>query len=165
MAEALRSWILGLAGAAMVTAAAMTVTPEGKVKKIVALICGLMTVVALIKPLVGFDYTNFSKYLAQHKSDAEAFSTGITNENENLTRRIIEERCEAYILDKGKSFGIEDLTVIVTALWSEDGYWYPGGASLITNADTKARGKLGNSIEADLGIPHEELNWSLRDEK
>ena len=165
MTEALRSWVIGLAGAAMVTAAAMTVTPEGKVKKVVALICGLMTVIALLKPLMGFDYTGFAKYLAQHENDAEAFLSGIKSENENLTRRIIEERCEAYILDKGKSLGITDLAVTVTAVWSEDGYWYPAGASLRTNAGTEARGKLGGSIEAELGIPQEELIWSMDNEQ
>lgn len=165
MAEALRSWILGLAGAAMVTAAAMTVTPEGKVKKIVGLICGLMMVIALLRPLVGFDYTSFSKYLTRYKNDAETFSSEIADENENLKSRIIEDKCEAYILDKGKSFGITDLTVIVTATWSEDGFWYPSGAKLMTNASTEARGKLGNSIEAELGIPQEELIWSMIDEK
>jgi hypothetical protein len=162
--EALRSWILGLAGAAMVTAAAMTVTPEGKVKKIVALICGLMTVIALIKPFIGLDYTNFSKFLTQYRNDAETFSSEIANENENLTRRIIEERCQAYILDKGKSLGISDLDVTVTAAWSEEGYWFPVGANLVTNADTLTRGKLSDCIEAELGIPQEELIWSMNDE-
>ena len=165
MTEALRGWIIGIAGAAMVTAVAMTVTPEGKVKKIVALICGLMTVIALIKPITGFDYTSFSKYLTQYRNDAETFSVEVESENENLTRRIIEDRCQAYILDKGKSLGITDLAVTVTAQWSEDGYWYPSGASLVTNADRETRDKLSQSIEAELGISPEELIWSMRDEK
>ena len=165
MTEALRSWVIGIAGAAMVTAVAMTVTPEGKVKKIVALICGLMTVVALIKPLTGFDYTSFSKYLTQYRNDAEAFGAEVDSENENLRRRIIEDKCQAYILDKGKSLGITDLAVTVTAQWSEDGYWYPSGASLMTNADRETRDKLSQSIEAELGISPEELIWSMRDEK
>ena len=73
MTEALRSWIVGIAGAAMVTAVAMTVTPDGRVKKVVSLVCGLMTVVALIRPIVGFDYGSFSGYLAQYKTEAQAF--------------------------------------------------------------------------------------------
>ena len=165
MTEGLRSWIIGLAGAAMVTAAAMTVTPEGKVKKIVSLICGLMTIIALIKPLAGFDYSSFSKYLSQYKNAADTFSVAMVSENENLTRRIIEDKCQAYILDKGKSLGITDLTVTVTAEWSEDGYWYPSSASLMTNADSEARSKLSQSIEAELGISSEELIWSMKNDK
>jgi hypothetical protein len=165
LTEALRSWIIGIAGAAMVTAAAMAMTPEGKVKKVVSLICGLMTILALIKPISGFDYTAFSKYLAQYKNDAQEYSGAMASKNENLTRRIIEDKCQAYILDKGKSLAITDLDVTVTAEWSKDGYWYPSGASLITNADTEARNKLSRSIEAELGISPEELIWSMRNEK
>jgi hypothetical protein len=165
MTEALRSWVIGLAGAAMVTAVAMTVTPEGKVKKIVALICGLMTVIALIKPFIGFDLARFSSYMTQYQNDAEAFSSEIADENENLTRHIIEERCEAYILDKGKSLGLTELEVIVELSRSEEGYWFPSGANLVTNADTQTRDKLGSSIEAELGIPQEELIWSMKNEE
>ncbi len=164
MTEALRSWVVGIAGAAMVTAIAMTVTPEGRVKKVVSLVCGLMTVVALIKPVVGFDYGGFSEYLARYKSDAAAFSSDIGDTNENLTRRIIEERCEAYILDKGKSLGLEELKASVQLTWSVDGYWYPCSALLCTNADEDKRQKLSQSIEAELGIPSEELDWSRYDE-
>lgn len=164
MTEALRSWVIGLAGAAMVTAVAMTVTPEGRVKKIVALICGLVTIIALIKPVIGFDYTSFSKYLAQYKKNAESFSSDINSTNENLTRLIIEDKTRAYILDKGKSLGITELKATVKVKWSEDGYWYPCGANLVTNADKATRDKLSQSIEAELGIPPEELNWSMCDE-
>ncbi len=164
MTEALRSWVVGIAGAAMVTAIAMTVTPEGRVKRVVSLVCGLMTVVALIKPIVGFDYGSFSEYLAQYKSEAEAFSANIEATNENLTRRIIEERSEAYILDKGKSLGMTDLKAAIQLTWCVDGFWYPSGVSLETNADETARQSLGRDIEAELGIPTDEINWSQDDE-
>jgi stage III sporulation protein AF len=164
MTEALRSWIVGIAGAAMVTAVAMTVTPEGRVKKVVSLVCGLMTVIALIKPVVGFDYGSFSEYLARYKNEAESFSADIEDTNENLTRRIIEERSEAYILDKGKSLGMTDLDASVQLSWSVDGFWFPSGAALKTNADAEKRQELGRAIEAELGIPSEELNWSGIDE-
>ncbi|SHI08267.1 Stage III sporulation protein AF (Spore_III_AF) [Sporobacter termitidis DSM 10068] len=165
MTEALRSWIIGLAGAAMVTAVAMTVTPEGRVKKVVSLICGLVTIIALIKPIVGFNYADFAKSLASYQKDAEGFSGQMDSSNEKLTRLIIEDKCATYILDKGKSLDMDDLEVTVTASWSEDGYWYPSGARLTTNADKAKRDKLGQSITSELGIPPEELIWSMRDEK
>jgi hypothetical protein len=165
LTEALRNWIIGLMGAAMVTAVALTVTPEGRVKKIVSLICGLVTIIALVKPVVGFDYTGFAKNIASYQKSAQGFSSKVESSNEKLTRLIIEDKCETYILDKGKSLGITDLEVTVTAAWSKDGYWYPTGAHLSTNADKESRDKLCQSIEAELGIPPEELIWSMRDEK
>jgi hypothetical protein len=165
MPEVIRSWVIGIACAAMITAIAMTVTPEGSVKKAVALVCGLVVILALIKPIVGFDYTSFSKNMVELRNDAEAFSADVEGVNENLTRLIIEEECAAYILDKGTALGITDLEVIVTAVWSEEGYWYPCKASLKTNADEGMRFKLSRNIEAELGIPPEELTWSMIDEE
>lgn len=165
MTEALHSWIIGLAGAAMVTAVAMTITPDGKVKKVVSLICGLVTILALIKPIAGFNYADFAKSLASYKANADGFSSKVQSSNEKLTRLIIEDKCDTYILDKGKSLGIGDLQVTVTASWSKDGYWYPSSARLKTNADKEKKDKLSQSIEAELGIPPEELIWSMRDEK
>jgi hypothetical protein len=152
-------------GAAMVTAVAMTVTPEGRVKKIVSLICGLVTIVALVKPVAGFDYTGFAKNIASYQKNAQGFSSQVQSSDEKLTRLIIEDKCETYILDKGKSLGISDLEATVTASWSKDGYWYPSGARLTTNTDKEKRDKLSQSIAAELGIPPEELIWSMRDEK
>jgi hypothetical protein len=165
MSEVLRSWVIGLAGAAMVTAVAMTITPEGRVKKVVSLICGLVTILALVRPLADFDYLDFAKNIASYRQNAETFSSDVRDVNENLTRLIIEDKCETYILDKGKSLGMGDLAVTVTAAWSKDGYWYPSGAQLSTNADKESREKLCQSIEAELGIPPEELIWSMRDEE
>lgn len=165
MTEALRSWIVGITGAAIVTAIAMTVTPDGRVKKVVTLICGLMTVIALIKPVIGFDYDGFSKYLTQYKNEAASFSSNIEQANENLSRRLIEDNCAAYILDKGQSLGLSDLSVTVRASWSEDGYWYPSGVSLITDAEETLRHALGRIIEAELGVSSEELSWSMHHEE
>ena len=165
MSEALRNWVVGLAGAAMVTAVAMTVTPEGKVKKIVALICGLVTIVALVRPISGIDFRNFARNIASYQKIADSFSDQVAGADEKLTRLIIEDKTASYILDKGKSLGISDLEASVTAAWCDDGYWYPSGARLTTNADREVRDKLSQSIEAELGIPPEELIWSMRDEK
>lgn len=164
MSGVLHSWVMGIAGAAMVTAAALTITPEGRVKKVVSLVCGLLTVIALIKPVTSFDSAALMTSLEAYRQEAAWFSSDIQSANENLTRRIIAEKCQAYILDKGKSLGIADLEASVTTAWSEEGYWYPDGAVLKTSADNAAREELGRIIRAELGIPPEELIWSMHDE-
>ena len=165
MNEALRNWIIGIAGAAMVTAVAMTVTPDGRVKRVVSLICGLMTIVALVKPVAGFDFRDLAKNIAAYQKSADGLASKVTSNDEKLTRLIIEDKCRSYILDKGKSIGISDLEAAVTASWSRDGYWYPTGARLKTTAGKDLRDKLSQSIEAELGIPPGELIWSMKNEK
>jgi stage III sporulation protein AF len=165
MNEAIRDWIIGIAGAAMVSAAAQMMTPEGRVKRIVSLVCGMVTILALIRPLVGFDLGRFADYAARYRLEAEAVTADMNETEEKLTRRIIEEKSAAYILDKGKSLGITDLEARVTAVWNEDGYWVPESARLETDAGEGARRKLAETITAELGIPEEELSWSMKDEK
>jgi len=160
MLESLRSWIIGIAGAAVIASICMTVTPDGKVKKVVALVCGLVIMLMLVNPLIGFDYGIFSNY-TQFRDQAEAFSADITDFNEKLTGLIIEEACQAYILDKGTQLGIHDLTVRVSVRQSGYGYWYPYAARLTTAANKELRDRLGHIIQTELGIPPEELIWSM----
>lgn len=162
--ELMKSWIMGLMGAALVTAVACSAAPEGKAKRVVTLVCGLMTILALMRPVLTFDYGAFAKNLAAYERSAQKQSFVLVQSNEKLTRRIIEERCASYILDKGKSQGIDDLQVTVTAAWSQDGYWYPAKATLRTASEQAKRDSLSRSIVADLGIPPEELSWSMQHE-
>ncbi|MDR1330354.1 MAG: hypothetical protein LBK23_12215 [Oscillospiraceae bacterium] len=159
MTEALRGWIFGIVGAAMVSAIALAVTPESKTKRVVAVVCGFAVLLALIKPVKSFDYGAFSRGLTRLRGDAEEFSAPLSEANENLTRRIIEEKYAAYILDKGSSLGMTDLSVAVTAEPGADGYWYPGAVSASTEADEQTRGALARYIESGLGVPPEKLSW------
>ena len=161
MTEMLRSWILGIAGAAMLTAVCMAVTPDGRVKKVVALVCGTAVMLMLIKPVIGFDYTSFSRSYARMRLEAGEFFGELEERDENLTGLIIEEACSAYILDKGTGLGIRDLAVWISAEQGGDGYWYPSAARLKTDADKELRDRLGYVIQAELGIPPEEMIWSM----
>jgi len=161
MLEALRTWIIGIAGAAVIASICMAVTPDGKVKKVVALVCGLVIMLMLVNPVIGFDYGIFSQSYAQFRGQAEGISLEMTDFNEKLTGLIIEEACQAYILDKGTQLGIHDLTVQVSVRQSGDGYWYPYAARLTSAADKELRDQLGRIIHTELGIPPEELIWSM----
>lgn len=160
MSAVLRDWVLGLTGAALVSAAARMLAPEGRVKRVVALVCGLVTILALISPLRRLDAESFAAFAARYREEGRAAAAGAQISEEKLLRRIIEERTAAYILDKGRSLGIDDLRVTVTAEKLEDGTFVPKSARLTTKAGETARRKLGEIIEAELGISPEELDWS-----
>ena len=164
MTEVIGTWIRGLVGAAVLTLVAMALTPDGKTRRVTALVCGLVMMTVLIKPVIGFDYKSLSRSMAEYRFKAEDFSQGFQETNEKLTGYIIEEECAAYILDKGISLGISDLKVTVSARWSEEGYWYPDSATIETSAGADLRGELGRQIQESLGIRSEELIWRIKDE-
>ena len=160
MGGILGKWVLGLAGAALITCICLMITPEGRVKKVTSLVCGFVLILALIKPLVGFDYTSFSKNYAGLRLDAENLGQPLGDVNEKLERTIIEQECSAYIVDKGTALGILNISAEVTAKWSEDGYWYPVSAAITSGADPGAQSKLNGYIESELGISPSEIVWS-----
>ena len=164
MMDVIRSWILQITGAAMLTAAALSLSPSGRVKKVVALVCGLVVIAALISPIRSFDTGLFSKYMAELRSRPEEITSALDEVNDKLTRGIIEEECETYILDKATDLGITDLTVSVTARWSEEGYWYPYEVKLICETTDALRLRLSDAIEAQLGLSEEHQKWSAKDD-
>lgn len=165
MISGLRDWVLQLTGAALLSAAVLAITPEGKVRRVVSLACGFAVIAALLSLGVDFDYTRFSSSLAWHRETAAQYAEDFSEENEKLTRLIIEERCAAYILDKGASLGISGLNAQVSAAWSESGYWYPYKASLSAQmvSDTQ-RDSLTFYIESELGISAEMQEWGTENE-
>ena len=165
MAEALRTWILGVTGAAMIASICLSITPESKVKKVVALCCSLAVILMLVRPVIGFDYGSFAREYAQFRAEAADFLYDVAAFNEKLHGLIIEQACSAYILDKGTQLGIHDLRVEVSARQSADGYWYPFAARLWTAADQELRDQLQRIIVRELGIPPEELVWSVNYER
>ena len=160
MIDALRAWILRLTCAALISAVATALTPEGGVKKAVQFACGLLTVTALLSAAVSFRSVSFSRYAAQYSAQAEEITEKAESSSSNLLRSGIEEKCEAYILDKGHEAGIADLSAEVSAKWSEDGYWYPTSAVIVSDATDSEKAALSRSIEAELGIPAESQIWS-----
>jgi hypothetical protein len=164
MMEAMKNWIMMLTASAILSAIALAVTPEGAVKKVVTFACGLAMLSALISPLLKFDVDGFTKHLRTYNAEAEKFSAEITEVNDSLSRLIIERQSEAYILDKGKEFGMENLNVEITAKWSTEGYWYPYEAKITSDPGGVAETELKYILEADFGIPQDRQIWSAEDE-
>lgn len=164
MMETVRTWLLSITGAALISSVALALTPNGKIKKIVSLICGFAMITALISPIMSFDFNTFSQYIVEYKNISDGYLIDIEEENENLQRAIIEEESEAYILDKAAVLGIEDCSISVGTKKAEESYWYPYKAELGGKASESQKQALTAYIEANLGIPAERQYWSGGDE-
>lgn len=165
MGTILKSWLLGIIGAAMLGSAAMWLTPKGTVKKVVRLLCGFVMLAAFMSLGTGFNYKAFSKNLALYKAEAETISEDAGSTAENLRRLIIEQETEAYILDKAEALGTGGLEVRAEAQWSDEGYWYPAAVRIYGDISPELREKLLFQIEKDIGIGGECIIWSTDDEE
>ena len=159
MTEILRNWILGLAGAAVFCVLCSAVTPDGSVKRVQKMLCGVVMTLALLSPIKGLDMSGYSLNLARCRQQAEEIGATAQEISDSLSRTFIEERCAAYILDKARLLGSEPGAVRVTARWSSEGVWYPAEAEIEAQYDRR----LSDKIEEELGITAQNQHWSINE--
>lgn len=160
MTELLRDWILSLTGTALISAAALCLTPEGRVKPVVRLLCGVCMAAALLSPLLGAALDGYPLELARYRARANAAAAEGTALRRELDRDIIERETEAYILDKARSLGAPLQSARVALRWSTEGVWLPESAELVGPYCAR----LARLIEAELGIPQRAQNWRDHEE-
>lgn len=160
MIETLRSWIIGVIVAVLVCSFILEVTPDGRVKAVVRFACGIMVSIALVGIVMDFDYGSLSMYLAEYRENANNVALSAAENASKETRFIIEEKCEAYILDKAEN---SDISVSVSAKWSDNGYWYPYEVQISGAISESDRETLTRIIESELGVPEENQTWSTND--
>ena len=162
MLAVIKSWIWGVLGASILTGIAVNLTPKGKVRTVLYLTCGTVMVISLVRPVLGFDMDVYAINMAEYRESAEALTEAFASENDRLEGVIIEEGCEAYILDKAQVFNLEIEDVRMCAKRGDDGLWIPYEVFLVSPGGEAW--KLRDNIEAELGIPPERQHWSNVDE-
>ena len=159
--ELLRTWILGLAGAALLCAVCTELTPQGSVKTVQRAICGVVVSLALISPLLRLDSGAYSLHLAGYRKQAEEIASQGKEISDSLSRTYIQEQCRAYILDKARLSGVPVTSASVELRWSGEGVWYPVAAEIEGTYDRA----LAEKIEEELGIGQENQHWTeMRDD-
>ena len=157
MTELLRQWIMGLCAASVITACALSITPNGAVKRVLRLVCGVVLTMVLVSPLLQPDMTGYAFSLADYRNRAAALTEELKDTEKRLNRMYIEERCAAYILDEAHALGLEG-RVEVRAKWRDD-CWVPWEVQLYMNASEESRQRLAARLEGELGITAERQSW------
>jgi hypothetical protein len=149
--ELLRSWFLGVTGAAMVGVFALAVTPRGAVRNVTQIAAALLLVIAVLRPLVGWNG------IPELWPDGLAVPAGGPNAAEEILSSIIADKTAAYIVNKAQAVG---LVVSVTARCRMgDGYPEPWAVTIRSERPEHAKSALGRMIETDLGIPPERQTY------
>ena len=157
MADIFGQWLHAVIYTGVVCSIALMLSPDGRVKNALKILCAVAMCAAIVSPLSELDFDAYSKAMARCKLDAEQYADQGEQYSKNLNRTIIEDECRAYILDKAAQLGLDGLRAEVTARWSDEGFWYPWEARL--GGPESGRAELERLIEAELGIPAERQSW------
>ena len=130
MMELLRQWLVGVTCAAMIIALADSLTPSGTVRKVGKLVGGLVLLLAVLQPVLTFDYSAMAIAATDYQAAFGAYDLELEETNLDLMKTIIAERTGAYILDKAEALGVPCERVTVTCTVGEDGVPYPSAVSI-----------------------------------
>lgn len=156
MTEALRQ----LCGLSLFCGIALGLMPEGGVKKAASIACTVVLVMTVLLPLGTLDISQYSLELAKYREMGEQLEERGDAVRDSMSRTVIEQECEAYIMDKAEAMGITVDTVKVRAFWNSEGVWVPESAEIRSACTEMERKRLSDVIFADLGIPAENQEWS-----
>ena len=163
--EVLRSWIIGLCAGALICGIVQAVSTKSGSGSAVRLACGFMTVALLIGPLKDLDFEEYALRLGEIRAAGGQYASAAISGGEEQIKTVIEQECEAYILDKAAELGIENAAAAVSAKITDGGtYPYPYSVELGGEADRNQRNRLSSFIEGELGVPAVRQYWSGEDE-
>lgn len=145
----LRQWLLGVVGAALAVALAQALTPEGSIKKVGAVLGGILLLLAAIRPVAGLDPQAVTDLTPSWESLEEKASGGA---GEEMLKGLIAEKTSAYIVDKGKELGVS-CTARVTVGQDASGWPVPRSVEISGTWSQKEKEALSRAIEEELDIP------------
>ncbi len=152
--------VRALCAMSMLCGAAMSISPEGSVKKIMSILCASVLIMSVLLPIKQIDFSAYAVELAklqQHEQDLRSSGEEI---NSRLNRLVIQAEYEAYIMDKAEKLGLKAEGVKVGAEWSTEGLWIPTSVEIECVGDEKLKKSLSKIILSELGIPPENQYWS-----
>lgn len=154
--EFLKSWILGITAAALAASLAQSLTPEGTVKKVGKLVCGLVLLLAVLRPVVSLDpaalVPDWAALEGLTQNDAE-------ESGEEALKILIAQKTGAYIVDKGQSLGCRVTRAAVTVAEDPSGWPVPWSAAITGSWTGEGRQALERAVEEELNIPPERQSY------
>ena len=155
----MRAWLLGIVLTAFASGLARQLAPQGREQAMVRLAGGLLLTLAVLRPLAGMDWEGPALEAGAFQIRTEEQAAVYRKNQQQALSAIIEDRTEAYILDKARLLGSEPGAVRVTARWSSEGVWYPAEVEIQAQYDRK----LSEKIEEELGISAQNQHWSINE--
>ena len=160
----MKTFLFSMIGIALMELLLSSLAGSESMKSAAHLVCGTAMAVLVLSRVLGFDYAGYAAALARSESSGGWSIESASESGQQLNRRLIEDRCRAYILDKAAEMEIRLSDAAVTLTWSTDGYWYPTAAMLLSMPGQGRADALDRILESDFGIPPNQVEWREAEE-
>lgn len=151
--EAIKDYLLSVTAAALICGIVSSLAGKNSASKLFKLLSGLFLAVTVIKPVVDMKVNDIFEFTDSLAVDSDFAVLQGEKMAEEEMKRIIKDKCEAYILDKAKALGAE-ITVVVTL-----DELVPAQVAIEGDISPFIRSHLATTIAKEMNIPPEEQIW------
>ena len=148
MMAGVQLWLRSVLAVSLLCALADALTPQGGVKRVQRLVCGLVLAAAALGPAVRLDVEGGRRCL----EDLELRRDQL--EEETGMKSIIERSFAAYIVDKAAQLGLSPVQARVECR-EEDGVYLPQRLWVSGPLAQEEREELSRALEEELGVARE----------
>lgn len=154
MMELVRQWLTGVTCAALIAALANGLMPKGPVKQVGKLVCALVLLCAVLRPVLSMDIPEAGQITSGLHGQVEDNRAQLERQGSTMLKTLIERECGAYIVDKAAQLGLV-CRAQVECVPGEGGTWLPHTARVTGQLDDGQRRELTAVIRSELGIDPE----------
>ena len=138
--------------------AALSLIPEGGVKKVLRILETTVLLAVIIQGIGKLDLAPYTLQLAKLRETERELTEDSEKLKNRLDRLVIEEEYASYLEKKAEAAGIVVSEIRIQARWSKDGLWIPD-FSRIHILSEAGQEELGRILWGELGIPPERQEW------
>lgn len=151
MIETMRQWLISVTCAALIAALAESLMEKGGAGQIGKLVCAMVLVCVMLRPVLAVDGPNPSETLDAIYARIQEKETVLQEHRRTMLKTLIERDSAAYIVDKAAEFGIV-CQVQMECVSGEGGIWVPYSVHITGQMEDDHREKLTGVIQNELGI-------------
>ncbi len=153
--QAVNTWLLSVTAAALLTAVVRSMMPQGSVKTVGTLACGLLLFLATAKPLLGLSWEQLADRAQALGREAEQSQQELEGVREELEQTVIDRRTAAYSRDV--TAGLDAQLEIIWDYSSQPPQ--PSGADMTGALTQQQRSALLERLERELGLAPEQIHF------
>ena len=156
--DRIREYLIGVIVAALLCGIVSVLTdPKGSVGHALKLICGLLMLLAVVRPWLNISLNSLYQWPDSIIADGNDWMVSGHTMAEDAYRASIKQQTQAYILDEARTLGC-DLTAEVRL--SDEDIPVPTQVILSGSVSPYAKEALTNLLTQQLGIEREDLLWT-----
>lgn len=156
-------WLVSILAVSLVCALADTMMPNGPVKRVGRLVCGLVLVAAILSPLAELDVGAGERWLEDYFAGLDRRETELREQVDDGMKTIIEQEYAAYIVDKAAQLGLS-CSARVECRAEEEGLYLPVRIEVTGPVGPEGQAELARVLETELGVPPEGQTYHWEEE-